>query len=208
MKIVELADSTVINIPEGPIGISCSGGTDSSLLLYILMSNCKDTIHIFTLSNDLKGRSNAIIVPRVIERCIQFTNNNNIIHHSRYAENQTEEDLFDFQRELLKEKKIKTIFSGVTANPPSTVKFKSGSGEASLRDPETYRQESSFDGHFLTPFINKNKKTIARIYQDLGLMETLFPVTRSCEAIGKLEYYGHCGECWWCEERQWGFGRV
>ena len=60
--------------------------------------------------------------------------------------------------------------------------------------------------------INIIKDTIglptAKIYQELDLMETLFPVTRSCEVTDKIEYYGHCGKCWWCEERHWGFGNV
>jgi len=208
MKNIELSDNTIVKIPEGPVGISCSGGTDSSLLLYILMANCKDTIYIFTLSNNLKGRSNAIVVSKVIERCIQLTGNINIVHHSRYAEDQTEENLFDFQRQELREQKIKTIFSAVTANPPTDVKFQAGIGEHYLRNPNIIKDEISFNGYFFTPFINKNKKTIAKIYQELDLMNSLFPVTRSCEAIGKLEYYGHCGECWWCEERLWGFDRV
>jgi 7-cyano-7-deazaguanine synthase in queuosine biosynthesis len=208
MNIIGLSDNTTLRIPEGPVGISCSGGTDSSLLLYLLMSNCKDTVHIFTLSNNLKGRSNAVIVPKVIERCIQLTGNINVIHYSWYAEDQSEESLFDFQRQALREQKIKTIFSAVTANPPVDIKFQAGVGEHYLRNPNIVKDEISFDGYFLTPFINKNKQTIAKIYQDLDLMETLFPVTRSCEELGKIEYYEHCGKCWWCEERLWGFGRV
>lgn len=208
MKILELSDNTTVKIPEGPIGISCSGGTDSSLLLYLLMANCKDTIHIFTLSNNLKGRSNAVIVPRVIERCIQLTGNTNIVHHSWYAEEQTETSLFDPQRQFLREEKIKAIFSAVTSNPPSDVKFRTGSGDQDLRDPSINKEEVSFNGFFFTPFANKDKKTVAKIYQELDLIDSLFPITRSCEAIDKIEYYDHCGQCWWCEERQWGFGRV
>ncbi len=208
MKILELSDNTTVKIPDGPVGISCSGGTDSSLLLYILMANCKDTIHIFTLSNNLKGRSNAVTVPKVIERCIQLTGNINLMHHSYYAEEQTKEDLFDIQYKYIKDGIIKNLFYAVTANPPSEVKFSSGDGEKELRDSATVRDEVAFDGHFFMPFANKNKKTISKIYQELGLMERLFPVTRSCEAQGLLEYYDHCEKCWWCEERQWGFGRV
>ena len=33
-------------IPEEEIGISCSGGADSSLLLYILMKYHKEKIHV------------------------------------------------------------------------------------------------------------------------------------------------------------------
>ena len=208
MKRINLSNDTFVDIPDGPIGISCSGGVDSSLLLYILMANCTDTIHIFTLSNDRKGRANAVIVPKVIERCIQLTGNLNVIQHSYYAADQIENTLFDVPREYLKNKTISCIFFAITANPPADVVFAAQGSEQSNRDPSTIKKEIEYDGFLYQPFVNKDKKTIADIYRQLNLMETLFPVTRSCEQIGKLEYYDHCGKCWWCEERQWGFGRV
>ena len=208
MKRINLSNDTFVDIPDGPIGISCSGGVDSSLLLYILMANCTDTIHIFTLSNDRKGRANAVIVPKVIERCIQLTGNLNVIQHSYYAADQIENTLFDVPREYLKNKTISCIFFAITANPPADVVFAAQGSEQSNRDPLTIKKEIEYDGFLYQPFVNKDKKTIADIYKQLNLMETLFPVTRSCEQIGKLEYYDHCGKCWWCEERQWGFGRV
>lgn len=55
-----------------------------------------------------------------------------------------------------------------------------------------------------TPFHRIDKKVIAGMYEELNLLETLFPLTRSCENNNLLE--GHCGECWWCEERLWAFG--
>jgi 7-cyano-7-deazaguanine synthase in queuosine biosynthesis len=208
MKRIELSNNTIIEIPSGPIGISCSGGTDSSLLLYILMSNTTDPIHIFTLSNNKKGRANAVVVPKVIERCIQLTGNINLVHHSYYAEDQTENTLFDTQRIYLKDQTIGCVFFGITANPPSDVIFTAVGSEDSNRDPLLIKKEIDHNGFLRRPFVNKDKRVIADIYQELNLMDTLFPVTRSCEQIGKLEYYNHCGNCWWCEERQWGFGRV
>jgi hypothetical protein len=172
------------------------------------MANTVGPIHVFTLSNNKKGRSNAVIVPTVIEKCIQLTNNINVIHHSWYAEDQTKEDLFDKQHSAIKDGTIKNLFYAVTANPPGDVKFHSGIGEQELRNPAVTKDEIAFDGYLYMPFVNKNKKTISKIYQELNLMDTLFPVTRSCEEIGKIEYYGHCGKCWWCEERLWGFDRV
>jgi len=44
------------------------------------------------------------------------------------------------------------------------------------------------------------------------LLETLFPVTRSCEwnehVVGEDPGMEHCGNCWWCHERKWAFGRL
>ncbi len=206
MNRIELYNNTIVEIPSGPIGISCSGGTDSSLLLYILMKHHRDPIHIFTLSNNVKGRANAVVVPKVIEKCIQLTGNINIVHHSYYADEQTENNLFDIQRTFLKDRKIDCLFLAITANPPSEVVFANVSTES--RDPETTHPEIIYKGFLRQPFVNKDKKTIAQIYRDLGLSDVLFPITRSCEQPNRLEYYEHCGNCWWCEERKWGFGNV
>jgi 7-cyano-7-deazaguanine synthase in queuosine biosynthesis len=35
----------------------------------------------------------------------------------------------------------------------------------------------------------------------------IFPITRSCESWTN-DFSKHCGECWWCKEREWGFGRL
>lgn len=208
MKILKFNNNTTIQIPEEEIGISCSGGTDSSLLLYILMKYHKEKIHIFTLSNNIKRRANAIIVPNVIEKCIQLTGNFNVIHHSWYSEDQTKEDLFNYPYQFIKNKHFKYYYHAVTANPPDGTVFQSGQGEHELRNPLIIKDEVTHDGYLFTPFVNKDKKVIASIYKELDLMDNLFPVTRSCEVAGKLEYYGHCGKCWWCEERQWGFDQL
>jgi hypothetical protein len=126
------------------------------------------------------------------------------VHHSYYAEDQTEASLFDIQRNYLKDQTIECIFFGITANPPADVL---PSNETD-RDPVIVKSEIDYNGFLRRPFVNKDKQTIAQIYKDLDLMNKLFPATRSCEQVGKLEYYDHCGECWWCHERQWGFGSV
>lgn len=63
----------------------------------------------------------------------------------------------------------------------------------------------------ITPFINTDKKGVADVYEQYGVTDTLFPVTRSCEsddfeATKNLET--HCGKCWFCLERLWGFGKL
>lgn len=57
----------------------------------------------------------------------------------------------------------------------------------------------------MRPYYNLNKKDLAKMYEDQGLMDSLFPVTRSCEDDNLLT--GHCGKCWWCCERKWAFGK-
>ena len=86
--------NTTLNIYPGPIGISCSGGCDSSLLLYLLMKHSSDKLHIFTTGNNDRNRYNVIVANNIIEKCIQLTGNSNIEHHSSYCKTQTPENLW------------------------------------------------------------------------------------------------------------------
>ena len=43
-----------IELPEGPIGVSVSGGADSAILLYFLMKYHKHKIYITTLADRSK----------------------------------------------------------------------------------------------------------------------------------------------------------
>lgn len=78
-----------IRIPyrDGPKAVSCSGGADSSLMLYILMNQFRDeTIHIYTLAKNANYRTTAIASSNVIERIINLTGNNNVTHHVQYLD--------------------------------------------------------------------------------------------------------------------------
>jgi len=59
-----------------------------------------------------------------------------------------------------------------------------------------------------SPLINVTKKFVADIYYKYQLMDSIFPLTRSC--VGDAEetdYYSRpCKECWWCQEKYWAFG--
>lgn len=200
MKIITISD-VEIPIFEGPIGINFSGGADSSLLLYILMSNITDLIHIFTMASNLKGRSTAIVTSNLIEKMIQLTNNSNIEHHVKYVNEQTRTNITDLPTIFYKNNQIIKWYSGLTANPPEDKVPKNE--ESILRNP--LEKRNIINGNKITPFTNINKKKIANLYVELGIMDSLFPLTRSCEVKNRINYLGHCGECWWCKERKWGF---
>lgn len=193
-----------IPIVDGPIGINFSGGTDSSLLLYILMTNTTDLIHIFTMASNLKGRSTAIVTSNLIEKMIQLTNNSNIEHHVKYVNEQTRSNITDLPTVFYKNNQIIKWYSGLTANPPEDQVSKNE--EHSFRDPTTKKE--IMERRKISPFVNIDKKKIANLYMELGIMDSIFPLTRSCEILRKINYLGHCGECWWCRERKWGFGKL
>ena len=208
-----------LNIYRGPIGISCSGGTDSSVLLYLLMKHSPDKLHIFTTGNNDRNRYNVIVANNVIEKCIQLTGNSNIEHHTSYCKTQTPDNLWPKLQKYHTQEQIDVIYTGITANPPKEVIDTFGvETTQTTRDDNTKRKTLEVDElrshkYWYMPWTNINKKIMAKIYKELNLLDSLFPVTRSCEY--ETNWFdrkhipdpgiGHCNECWWCKERKWGF---
>ena len=87
-KIIDSISPAGVNLDiyEGPIGVSCSGGADSSILLYHLMREVTDKIYIFSTGNNQRSRYNVTAATRVVEKLIQLTGNSNIEHHLSYCE--------------------------------------------------------------------------------------------------------------------------
>ncbi len=208
---------TNLDIYDGNIGVMVSGGVDSAILLYYLMKHSNETIHIYTLASNLKYRRNAIIAPRVVEKCIELTGNINVVHHISYNENAgpgTLNNSAEWEEEALT-RMISIGYGGVTMNPPDAI----ADSFAPELDRQLSRSDSGdndlfySDNKFYTPWANTNKKGIAKMYREENLMDSLFPITRSCEYDPTCEYFdkikdpqlGHCGECWWCKEREWAF---
>jgi 7-cyano-7-deazaguanine synthase in queuosine biosynthesis len=202
-----------VGIPlfDGNVGLSLSGGADSSLLLYILLANTKETLEVFTLASDLKGRTSAKIAANVIDKCIELTGNNKVNHHVVYVDMQNDDKLFRLPLEMLSENKISMMYTAVTANPPKDIADNFftpiENSEHAKRDPAIHRP--IINGNWCFPFFNINKIKIAEIYESLRLTDTLFPLTRSCELEHPpSNFLSHCDNCWWCKERFWGFKRL
>ena len=217
MKIVKSIScaGTNLDIYDEPVGIMVSGGVDSAILLYYLMKHAHQTIHIYSIGSNLKYRRNAIVSPRVVEKCIELTGNINVVHHIEYNEAATYDSLRVSPETALKDGKIQIIYDGVTMNPPDDI----ANSFAPELDNELTRSGDNNDmfhsnDTFYMPWANTDKRGIAEMYKEEDLMKSLFPVTRSCEYDPTCDYFadtpdpqlGHCGECWWCKEREWGFG--
>ena len=203
MKTIKICDVDV-DIHDGPIGISCSGGADSALLLYLLMKHATGPIHIFTCSLDVKNRSSILSSNNVINECLNLTGNYNIFYHVHYTKNPTTvNELFSNQNTCLTHNIINVLYTGITANPPFDVQstFNMPSLENHERNPDEIRPLYTFENKIYTPLTNINKQTVVNMYSELGILDSLFPVTRSCESFTLTQ--GHCGECWWCQERNW-----
>ena len=207
-----------LDIYSGPIGISCSGGADSTILLYHLMKNKTDNkIYIFSTGNHEKKRLNISVSATVVEKCIQLTRNSNVEHHITYADEQDENSLFSKLNFYFDNNLVNIVYTGVTENPPKSVtdKFIEDVTEPE-REPDVGKKPTIHFDKFYTPWANINKLKIAEMYSENNLLEDLYPYTRSCEYNHNNLFFaniedpgiGHCGKCWWCQERKWAFGKL
>ena len=185
-----------------------SGGADSALLLYILMKNSTKKIHIFTCASKVKQFGTVKSSTDVIRKCVELTGNLNIAHHMHYVESQNDHVLFAPYREFIDKGIVNLIYHGVTSNPPANVleTFVDKINQPVLRDSKNIKSLYKMGSNLYTPLTNSNKQKISEMYKELDLLDNLFPLTRSCESLDLSE--GHCGHCWWCQEREWGFGRL
>lgn len=201
------------NLPvfDEPVGIMVSGGTDSALLLYLLLQKYQTTIQIFTIANRKKTYANVKAALDVVNKCIELTGNNNVEHHIFHRIIQQDNDFYEIPKIYQKRQLVSKVFHGITANPSSDVLLKFPSEQSirdiELRNPDIKKDEIPANSAFVLPWININKKQIYNYYNNLGLLESLFPLTRSCESDKDLGLQ-HCGVCWWCEERKWAFNRL
>tara|TARA_E500000081_G_scaffold30373_2_gene34058 strand:- start:6437 stop:7768 length:1332 start_codon:yes stop_codon:yes gene_type:complete len=199
--------------------VCVSGGADSAMLLYKVLQNNKGHTHVFTYANNTLLLKNVVASTSVVNKCVELTGNHRLTHHVIHNTGDKPngvDPLFDMVEPYSVSLGIKTLFIGVTKNPPKEVtdKFTYPEWKDTSRDidklKDTMHKGEVFET-VLTPWINTDKKGLAQLYQREGVLDTLFPVTYSCEWYprdGSDPGMEHCGKCWWCEERQWGFGRL
>jgi len=60
---------------------------------------------------------------------------------------------------------------------------------------------------FLGDNYDEFMESFAELYRKYNLIDTLLPLTRSCEGWDYMTdgFTKECGECWWCMERSWAF---
>jgi 7-cyano-7-deazaguanine synthase in queuosine biosynthesis len=192
------------------IGLSISGGADSALLAYYLMKTVTRPLHFFTYGSEEKQNRTVRNSLSVIEKCISITGNSNVYHHIRYGKTQDRKIFFDYLIESVDSKIVDIIYTGTTSTPQhdvlETFSKKLSSAIKHRRNPNVIKPLWSHSNKLYHPFINIDKKNIAKMYNDLDLLDSLYPVTGSCESVDFPT--GHCGNCWWCQERFWAFERL
>ena len=193
------------------VGLKISGGTDSAIVAYMLskyVSEERKDITIIPITvNHQDKEFQEPFAKSVIKHLTDVFGNIFGEHHVRHCPEASQYD--STQRNLVKSlylsKKIQCHYVGITKNPPSEVIDHWNFGPADDRNAgEELRPTVEFKS--FRPLINIDKKGVAELYNTLGVMETLFPLTRSCEEYTN-DFSKHCGTCWFCKERHWGFER-
>ena len=210
-----------IDIYEGSVGISLSGGADSSLLFYILMKYAPGPIYVFSCGNGNTNNHEPASAIRVINHCITQFNRNDVYFHAHWVKEKTIKNMF--AREVIKSCNVSVLYNGFTRPPPegAIVNFDQEGriavgGVDHKQTLPTYWTKDNNDlirnifgvdaggeKPMYTPFINVNKQQLSQMYSSLEIHD-LYSITRSCESLTLTT--GHCGKCWWCKERIWGFG--
>lgn len=193
------------------VGIRLSGGADSAILAYMLAIYKRDyrphlKLHPVTCVNPTKPYQE-IFAKQVMAKITELTGVEFDEHHVEYLKGiDYREEQGIFSTRLYSENKLDVQYMGETMNPPLEVEADwdiDGAGRDKSRDGigTTHVPVTKY-----RPFRNINKKAVAELYEYFGVLETLFPLTRSCE-IHTLDFSKHCDRCWFCFERKWGFGR-
>ncbi len=209
------------------IGVWMSGGADSSLLCYLLAEKIKQehlSVKILPITIDYK-RPFAGIAGSVREKIEDLLDArdiflDHIVYHPSTDVEWTNDELAEQfhlrNKEHIIDNKFQVLYSGITTNPPLEVqeRFHWGiledvekkRGNTVVKETVRYFLKDGYEFFEIKPFFNLTKKELAVVYKEKELLNNLFPLTRSCEKIGTV--IGHCGECWWCEERKWAFEKL
>ena len=217
------------------VGIRISGGLDSAIILYILCIYITETnrdIKILPMTtNDWTKPYQVKWATRVLNWIQNQFPNVNFYEHKTYQLKENEDYIqgqIDHKLRVLKEfeqlnnKKIDVTLHGQNLAPPKEVtdKFVNSKGHhmagPNSKDGRNAKQDAWVpEKKLYRPLINLDKQGIAEIYKYYKLTETLFNKTRSCEYLEPdmvertNNYNSHCEtDCWWCAEREWGFGKI
>jgi len=179
-----------------------------------------------------KKHWNSIVSAQVIDKVLRLHDSNindstrgneqSIVttHFTYYRPSQHVSQSHEMEPKLFKLGLIDIVMAGKTANPPSNfenlLEGRDESRDAGKRTSNeiVYGGQYDFNNEnkkmaWYIPFANINKQFIRDQYVKFNLMDTLHPVTRSCEHCLETdqEWNGPCKNCWWCKERYWAFGK-
>lgn len=213
------------------IGVSLSGGADSALLAYLLLSNSNAEFYFTTQIRMWKTRPWQRYVAKEVVAWFKEKFNNKINHLENFVPPEMEEPnttyitdeygkskpgnriiLRAYNEYVAHTYKLDAWYAGVNLNPSEEF-----DGALLDRNIAVIPVELEHMGiPVIHPFVNVRKDWIIRQYINQGIGE-LLEITRSCEGeFSDLNYTNYklyqpvptCGECFWCKEREWGIANA
>lgn len=211
------------------VGMKMSGGFDSSLVAYALSKYVveeRPDIKIIPITTNQLGKPYQVQFASGVVNFLKkefgdiFEKHETNVSPEFNTYGSTQKELID---SLYQQKVIECHVNGITKNPPIDAVPNPPRLERSqnkilpyehLYDYENQKdlykssreiQTAAFKGMSYQPLLNIDKKGVWQLYNYFGVNETLFPITRTCEAVTD-DFSHHCGKCWWCQERAWGTG--
>ena len=211
--------------------VKVSSGTDSALILYYMMKFAQE------LSSDLKiypfhsvnlgahfsySEKKARKIIKILKEMFPKANLQPLevlCYRKRILANGKLEDKNVYSDPYLLKMKERVdaeyIISGSTLNMPENLIKNRSDGTF----PNPLAERNQYDTHVTcmkshnnqeAPWINSDKKFIAAMYRQEGLMDNIYPLTESCTALAPVSnspvYSLPCKECYWCQEKFWAFG--
>lgn len=219
MRFENSQDTIEINIPLDVknVGIKLSGGADSAIVCYMLAKHVAEErpdVSIYAITSNAEGKEYQVeFAKRVMAKVSELTGVMFAGHFTNLARTDNSENYTIDQNHLVDNiydnSLIEMHFAGITANPTAEEAPELYSDLDAMPSDDRSKQETKRpyqNGRSYRPLINTDKRGVAELYRNLGVIDSLFPVTRSCEAYTS-NFSKHCGKCWFCKERYWGFGR-
>lgn len=215
--------STIIPLGKDwhTVGIQVSGGLDSALLLFLTTKAIQESglnIRIQPISVFIPTKvKNIAATDAIIDKVREITGvdfiNDGLVFDMPMEETTTHDGKKDgffvkMIRSMFIDGKIDFEYNGNTKNPPEEVRkhFKNDQHRQRNRDNATSIYNTS---HSASPHYNMDKSDIVNLYIKYNLVDTLAPLTVSCDeniaVVHEYETTVPCGTCWWCRERAWGF---
>lgn len=206
-----LNGDVIVPIDDGAVGVTLSGGPNSTLLLYILMANLEPTqeLRIYTTGLGDHNYRNIGVARAVVAKASELTGFTNYTHYVDTIDTPTFDAMFATTWMHLETKHIGTFYAGLGANPPNEVVDAIGlefpTPGYTQRSPDIIRvtEMEWHGGTARMPIWNHNKADVLAIYDELGIRDSLYSLTESCESTSPIDVGRHCGECYCCKEREW-----
>lgn len=121
----------------------------------------------------------------------------------------------NISRNLMKNLAGAVRIDGMTRNPPKKIMkrlnfYHKAERRRDQELPKVIEYRTKVDdpaSAIYQPYANVDKKFVAGVYKDNNLMETLFPLTRSCVGTARQtdNFTRECHQCFWCYEKKWAF---